>query len=173
RRNRVSKIKGVNGLWGEGDSQVRKAFEDYFKDIFSAGRRRDLGDSLAFITPVITGPMNISLCRPVSDEEIKEAAFQLGANKAPGPDGFSGVFYHHYWDIIREDLCRMVKAFFHEEFSVHGLNMTEIALIPKVPNPEAVTQFRPIALCNFTYKIISKILANRLKPLLADIISPQ
>ncbi|CAL9007242.1 unnamed protein product [Prunus brigantina] len=173
RRNRVSKIKGVNGLWGEGDSQVRKAFEDYFKDIFSAGRRRDLGDSLAFITPVITGQMNISLCRPVSDEEIKEAAFQLGANKAPGPDGFSGVFYHHYWDIIREDLSRMVKAFFHEEFSVHGLNMTEIALIPKVPNPEAVTQFRPIALCNFTYKIISKILANRLKPLLAVIISPQ
>ncbi|BFG30782.1 hypothetical protein CerSpe_170560 [Prunus speciosa] len=117
--------------------------------------------------------MNNSLCSPVLDEEIKEAAFQLGASKAPGPDGFSGIFYHNYWGIIREDLCKMVKAFFQGDFLVHCLNMTEIALIPKVPNPEAVTQFRPIALCNFTYKIISKILANRLKPMLAEIISPQ
>ncbi|CAL9030237.1 unnamed protein product [Prunus brigantina] len=110
---------------------------------------------------------------PVSDEEIKEVAFQLGASKAPGPDGFSGIFYHNYWEIIREDLCKMVKAFFQGEFSVHCLNMTEIALIPKVPNTEAVTQFRPIALCNFTYKIISKILANHMKPMLAEIISLQ
>ncbi|KAI5352871.1 hypothetical protein L3X38_005763 [Prunus dulcis] len=109
----------------------------------------------------------------MSNEEIKEAAFQLGASKGPGPDGFSRIFYHNYWEIIREDLCEMVKAFFHGQFSVHCLNMTEIALIPKVPNPEAVTQFRPIALCTFTYKIISKILANRLKPMLAEIISPQ
>ncbi|KAI5352439.1 hypothetical protein L3X38_005330 [Prunus dulcis] len=117
--------------------------------------------------------MNNSLCSPVLDKEIKEAAFQLGASKAPSPNGFSGIFYHNYWEIIREDLCKMVKAFFQPEFSVHCLNMTEIALIPKVPNPEAVTQLRPIALCNFTYKIISKILANRLKPMLAEIISPQ
>ncbi|CAB4310429.1 unnamed protein product [Prunus armeniaca] len=117
--------------------------------------------------------MNNSMCSLVLDEEIKEAAFQLGASKALGFDGFSGIFYNNYWEISREDLCKMVKAFFQGEFSVHCLNMIEIALIPKVPNPEAVTQFRPIALCNFTYKIISKILANRLKPMLAEIISPQ
>ncbi|KAH0974908.1 hypothetical protein GBA52_016807 [Prunus armeniaca] len=84
RRNRVSKIKGVDGVWGENDSQVRKAFEDYFKDLFFAGGRRVLGDILAFITPVITKQMNNSMCSLVLDEEIKEAAFQLGASKAPG-----------------------------------------------------------------------------------------
>lgn len=67
----------------------------------------------------------------------------------------------------------MVKEFFLREASVHYLNMTEIPLIPKVPNPEVVTQFHPIALCNFSYKIIPKILANHLKPILAEIISPE
>lgn len=86
---------------------------------------------------------------------------------------FPEIFYHNYWEIIGEDLCKMVKDFFQGDSSVHCLNMTEIALIAKVPNPETVTQFRPIALCNFTYKIISKILANRLKPILAQIITLQ
>ncbi|CAL9013278.1 unnamed protein product [Prunus brigantina] len=173
RRNRVNRIKTMAGVWGESDGQVRKAFEDYFTDLFSTGGRRNLGDVLDFISPVITYQMNDNLCSPVSDEEIKEAAFQLGASKAPGPDGFSGIFYQNYSEIFGEDLCKMVKDFFQGNSSVHCLNMTELALIPKVPNPETVTQFRPIALCNFTYKIISKILANRLKPILAQIITPQ
>ncbi|BFG35167.1 hypothetical protein CerSpe_214410 [Prunus speciosa] len=173
RRNKISRIKGVNGDWGENVNQVRMVFEDYFKGIFSAGGTRDWGNVLACISPVITDQMNADLCKLLSDEEIKEAAFQLGANKAPGPDGFSGIFYHNYWETVGGDLCKLIKDFFKGDLSVHSLNMTEIALIPKVPNPEVVTQFRPIALCNFSYKSISKILANRLKPILAEIISPQ
>ncbi|CAL8992300.1 unnamed protein product, partial [Prunus brigantina] len=51
------------------------------------------------------------------------------------------------------------------------LNLTHIALIPKIPNPESVSQFRPIGLCNFSYKILSKVMANRLQPHMANIIS--
>ena len=66
----------------------------------------------------------------------------------------------------------MVKAFFHSGFMLKSLNHTFITLIPKVPNLEKVTQFRPIALCNVTYKIISKILVNRLKPFMDSLITP-
>ncbi len=66
----------------------------------------------------------------------------------------------------------MVKPFFHSGFMLKSLNHTFITLIPKVPNPEKVTQFRPIALCNVTYKIISKILVNRLKPFMDSLIIP-
>jgi hypothetical protein len=52
------------------------------------------------------------------------------------------------------------------------LNLTNIALVPKVKTPSCVTDFRPISLCNVLYKLISKILANRLKKILPDIISP-
>lgn len=68
-------IKNVNGVWGRADSQVRKAFVEYFQDLFTYEGRREWGDVLTFISPVVTEQMNNSPCYIVSDEEIKEAAF--------------------------------------------------------------------------------------------------
>ncbi|CAL2257612.1 unnamed protein product [Prunus armeniaca] len=97
----------------------------------------------------------------------------MGALKSPGPDGFSGIFYQKYWSIIGEDMCGLVKRFLSENENISTMNVIEIALVPKVLSPELVTQFCPIALCNYSYKVISKILANNLQPHLNAIISPQ
>ncbi|KAI5313939.1 hypothetical protein L3X38_043115 [Prunus dulcis] len=116
--------------------------------------------------------MNRDLTRPTTLEEIKDAAFQMGAMKAPGPDGFHGTFSHKYWGIIHNDIQGFTADLFTGQAIPKPLNSTQIVLIPKIPNPEVVSQFRPISLCNFSYKILSKILANRLKPHLPSIISP-
>lgn len=55
---------------------------------------------------------------------------------------------------------------------VWEVNLTDICLIPKIPNPEYVNQFRHISLCNVSYKMMSKIIVNRLKPIMPEIISP-
>ncbi|KAK9951418.1 hypothetical protein M0R45_006860 [Rubus argutus] len=96
----------------------------------------------------------------------------MGADKAAGPDGFHGLFYQKFWNITNEIIVGTAKDFFSTGTMVAELNMTNIVLIPKVPNPEMVSQFRPISLCNYSYKILSKILANRLKGILPKIISP-
>ena len=66
-----------------------------------------------------------------------------------------------------------VREFFTSKIMSPSLNTTQVVLIPKVPNPEDLSQFRPISLCSFVYRIISKILANRLKPIMKNIITPQ
>ena len=59
-----------------------------------------------------------------------------------------------------------------EETLLKAFNHTFITLIPKPPNPEEVSHFRPISLCNVLYKIISKVLVNRLKHIINSIITP-
>lgn len=93
-------------------------------------------------------------------------------SKAPGPDGFSPCFYQRFWPLIGKDVVGAIKFFLSSEDMLRLINRTNVALIPKVKTPQYMTQLRPISLCNVLYKIGSKVLANRLKPLLSNIISP-
>jgi hypothetical protein len=114
----------------------------------------------------------MTLDQPFEDEEILQTVRQMGSLKAPGPDGIPTAFYQKFWPTVKTDILNMVKAFFHSGFLLRSLNHTYIILIPKVPTPERVTQFRPISLCNVTYKIISKVLVNRLKPFMDSLVTP-
>lgn len=116
--------------------------------------------------------MNQDLLMPISEEEIVIVVRQMGVLKAPRPDGCQGIFYHSFWNSIVKEVTEMVLFLSKDDMSPRQLNATHIVLIPKVPNPESVSQFRPISLCNFSYKVFSKVLSNRLKPLLPKIISP-
>lgn len=96
----------------------------------------------------------------------------LGVDKAPGPDGFPALFFHHYWDFISTDVSQAVLSFFNRGHLLKELNRTFITLIPKIPVPNNFKDFRPIGLCNTVYKIISKCLANRLQPLMDKVTTP-
>ena len=93
-------------------------------------------------------------------------------DNAPDPNGFSIHFYRIYWTVIRKDLLRMVKYFQAKAKVGEYTNSTFLALIPKEANPSSFDRFRPISLCNASYKIISKLLVIRLQPLLGKLISP-
>jgi hypothetical protein len=93
--------------------------------------------------------------------------------KAPGPDGYPVYFFQRNWDICGEDVTRAVLRVLNGDESPEEINSTFIVLIPKVPNPNLMGQFRPISLCNVVYKIISKTIANRLKTVLPYIISEE
>ncbi|KAM1414771.1 hypothetical protein ACFX2I_006507 [Malus domestica] len=116
--------------------------------------------------------MNASLVAPITVEEIKDAAMQMGGLKAPGPDGFQGIFYHSFWENVAGEINGVIEEIMNRNGNPLKINATLVVLIPKVPNPDTVSHFRPITLCNYSYKILSKIMANRIKPLLSDLISP-
>ncbi|KAM2745333.1 hypothetical protein PS2_021080 [Malus domestica] len=113
---------------------------------------------------------NRDLVAHITDEEIKEASFQIPSARAPGPDGFSGCFYKDHWTTVGEDVVKAIKAFWHSGNLLRKLNHTNLVLIPKVKCPKNMTQFRPIALCNVSYKILAKVITNRLKKIMPKVI---
>lgn len=96
----------------------------------------------------------------------------MNPDKAPGPDGMTVFFFRHFWNIVGFDVITMVQDFFRHGHMLSTLNHTNIVLIPKVDNPSLIGQFRSISLCNVAYKLISKILTERLKFFLPKLISP-
>ncbi|XP_068498573.1 uncharacterized protein [Phaseolus vulgaris] len=93
-------------------------------------------------------------------------------NSAPGPDGFGGVFYHSCWEIIGTDVCNAVQQIFKQNWVLPGMNSNVVSLIPKVQGADSIKDYKPIVVANFKFKIISKILADRLALVAARIISP-
>ncbi|XP_031090853.1 uncharacterized protein LOC115995843 [Ipomoea triloba] len=111
---------------------------------------------------------NALLLRPFEMSEVKEALFSMFPDKAPGLDGMNPGFYQHYWDVVGGDVSDFVLGCLNSCSFPEGLNATNVVLIPKKKVPERVSDLRPIALCNVVYKIMAKILANRMKRLITD-----
>ncbi|XP_039026534.1 uncharacterized protein LOC120160184 [Hibiscus syriacus] len=112
-----------------------------------------------------------NLVKEVTEEEIKNAIFCQGNDKAPGPDGFTPYFFKVSWAIVGNDVMSAIKFFFSNYFMHPTFNSTIIALVPKIPNPRAVKDYQPISCCSVIYKTITKILVNRMNAYLPQIIT--
>lgn len=103
--------------------------------------------------------------------EIKDVLLHFKKEKSPGPEGWTSEFFIFFFDLVGEDLLAMVEETRRRGAVVSGLNATFLALIPKANNPSSFDDFRQISLCNLCYKVITKLIANRLKPFLSISIS--
>ncbi|GJX22164.1 RNA-directed DNA polymerase, eukaryota [Tanacetum coccineum] len=99
------------------------------------------------------------------------AAWDCGSNKSPGPDGFTFEFYRRYWKLIDQDVANDVFEFFSSGTFPPGSNSSFITLIPKMQDAKVIKDFHPISIIGSVYKIITKILANRLSLVILDLIS--
>lgn len=142
----------------------------YYRNLFAAPEHcDDYARSDNFPTIEDLDARNLS--RPVSLEETRATLKSMGDYKALGPDGFHIAFFKYCWDVVGTHIHNMVnKAFAHDYFPP-SLNITILVLIPKVDHPQSIKDYRPISLCNVVYKIISKVIVNRIKHLIPSIIS--
>uniref|UniRef100_A0A803NXT3 Reverse transcriptase domain-containing protein n=1 Tax=Cannabis sativa TaxID=3483 RepID=A0A803NXT3_CANSA len=171
KRNFINAVCLNGSDWIEGRQLVGEYFRSNFVSILSSTFPPDpLLDDL--VSNSISEEANQSLVRVPSAEEIKKVVWSMPSLKAPGPDGMPGKFFKDHWEIVGSDVVATVIQFFETGEFVKEINQTFIVLIPKKIGAKCFDEFRPISLCNFTYKIISKILANRLRPLLQELISP-
>ena len=110
---------------------------------------------------------------PVTMEELEGTIKWFKKEKSPGPDGWTIEFYSAFFELLGGNILKVVEESRTSGSLYNAINSTFIALIPKSDNPSSFDDFRPISLCNVLYKIISKIIANRIKPILSRHISPQ
>ncbi|KAA3458339.1 reverse transcriptase [Gossypium australe] len=113
------------------------------------------------------------LNKPVLREEIKKALFDMAPLKATGSDRFHAFFFQSQWDIVGGAVCECVQGIFDGNKFEEELNNTLIILIPKKKSPEDFSQFRPISLCSVLYKLVMKVIVNRLKVVFPKYISPE
>ena len=115
--------------------------------------------------------MNADLLKEFKEEEVWRALMQMHLTKSPSLDGMSPIFFQKYWDVVGPQVIQSVIHILRTGIMPNGLNDTYICLIPKVKSPQKISEYRPISLCNVIYKIVSKVLANRLKRILPDVVS--
>lgn len=132
------KLMDANGQWVEKDKLIRIIVEEQYKALFTFDGPREWGTLLDCIERKVTPKKNNILTRPICDSEVEYAVFQMGSLKTPGPDGFQGIFYQCYWDVISQEVRRIANDFMNGEISPKKLNSTQIVLTPKVLNPETV-----------------------------------
>lgn len=142
----------------------------HFNEIFKSNPE-ELDPVLNCIEEKISESKNDILLRRVSLDEVRSAVFGMHPDKTPGPDGLNSGFYQAFWDILSQDLVKLCDSFIQIGRLPPSLNHTQIVLIPKRAKPDTMGDLRPISLCNVIYKILAKVLTNRLKPLLGHIIS--
>ena len=111
------------------------------------------------------------LQRQFEEDEVLETLKLCSRDKAPGPDGFPISFYQSFWEMLKEDILSTLRQFHDHQMFEKSLNATYVALIPKKVGVVELRDFRPISLIGGIYKIIAKILAERLKKVISKLVN--
>ena len=169
RRNCISSIR-INGRNLTKEGEVKEGLVCAFQSLLSAPINWNLSfPDLNF--KVIGEDQAAKLEEMFTEEEILAAVSGLNVDKAPGPDGFPLAFWSFSWDFVKEEVMGFFKEFFQNDQFVKSLNATFLVLVPKGRSVEDLKDLRPISLVGSLYKILSKVLANRIKRVLSLVIS--
>ena len=126
-----------------------------------------------FIPKLVTKEDNHNINKPLSEEEVSEVINEMQNGKAPGPDGFNVDLFKASWKTVKQDILDVMEDSRRSKTVLKALSASFIALIPKQEKVMTPDKFRPITLCNVVYKIISKVVAHRLKPFLPTLVSEE
>ena len=143
---------------------VRKFYEDLFKqDVVDSAKQKMF---IGTIDKVINQKENDILTTGITETEVQTIVQGMKIGKSPGLDRLPVEFYQVFWQVIKKEFLDVIWYVFSQEFVLKNMKKGVIALIPKEGNLEYLDKWRPITMLNVDYKIITKIIANRIKPFL-------
>jgi hypothetical protein len=168
RENEILSLES-NGRMLTSASEIKRVVVEHFKNQFSARGVRPIPANMGF--KCIDSESKEDMVREFSEEEVQKVVWECESTKSPGPDGVNFGFVKEFWEDIKDDFIRVMREFHENGRMVRGANSSFIVLIPKKKNPLKLSEFRPISLIWCIYKVIAKVLANRLKKVIDSVIS--
>ena len=172
KKNRIEALKLEGDEWCFDGDVLKAAILSFYKNLYTIDYSLRGTFRIHGRFPAIRNEDMVILGTQVTKEEIKVALFEMAPNKAPGVDGLHAAFFQSQWEVVGDSVCSMIQRIFNGAPIEPELNRTSIVLIPKVPNPEFITEFRPISLCPVLYRLVTRVVVNRLKCVLKYVIAP-
>ena len=174
--NEIHYLLDQTGRRIENTDELQTHCVDFFKELFGSSSHLISAEGISQIHSLTRFKCDENrrqlLEAEVSEADIKSEFFALPSNKSPGPDGYTSEFFKKTWSIVGPSLIAAVQEFFRSGRLLGQWNSTAVTMVPKKPNADRITEFRPISCCNAIYKVISKLLARRLENILPLWISP-
>ena len=142
---------------------------EFYKNLLRSQQctRKNINMQVIQLGPTLNYDEQIGLYKQFSNKDIKNAFFSIPSFKSLGPDGYSSGFFNTSYGVIGP-----MVWFFLPGVMPNYISATKLIVLPKVPNPQAATDFRPISYCNIIYKCITKLLCQMIKAILAHLIDP-
>jgi len=175
-KKHIWSIKQENDGIIRGQEALKSTTASYFELLFKSSSEQHLPDKVStasLYTNMLSAVEADDLFKPVTLSELKTTLSLLKKEKSPGPDGWTTEFFSHFFDLVGSDLLLMVEDARITGKISSSLNSTFLLLIPKTDQPSSFNDFRPISLCNLTYKLIAKVISTRIKPVLERSLSSE
>ena len=158
-------------MWLTEEQEVREGVANTFQQLLSESSdwKADIGGlQLKQISQQEAELLEL----PFSEFEIQATLMNMNGDKAPGPDGFTAAFWQSCWDFAKEEILDMFKEFHEQNSFLRSLNNTFLVLLQKKEGAQDLGDYRPISLLGGLYKLLAKVLANRLKKVIGKVVSP-
>ena len=169
RRNGIDRIR-IGGEWRHGEENVRSSVVNAYNIMLTdpgGWRANPEGVLFSRLGDREASGLEVSF----TEEEVFSALLDLNGDKALGPNDFTVAFWQFSWDIVKKDVMDFFKDFHQHGRFVKSLNSTFLVLIPKKEGVEDIKDFRPISMVGSLYKLLAKVLANRLKKVMSRLVN--
>ena len=167
--NQIKRIE-VDGIFYEDEPDVRSQLVLFYQGLF---KEIEVGhstmDGLDFAC--IKEGEWLSLEKEFTKEEVIQVLREMEGDKAPDPDGFIMAFFQKCWSVVEKDVMDVFDYFHQHSVFERSMNASFLTLIPKKCNAVNIKDFCPISLVDSVYKLLSKVLANKLRAVLDNLIS--